>query len=700
MHLKDKKKLYLEPEQLLKIDEELANSIVIKASVLFEKNKFLDNQKDLIEEFMAELMDKLQTEESDIEEVKNNFEILLQWLNTKLKAFADQFGEVEFFPIKWYIQLVVDNLFMTSMIGNATIVIFRDHKLYYTLHNGVNAQGKIDLFSDFVEGDVEAGDEILYVWTKISDVIDQHDFKEVESILKSEEVSLIDFIHEVVTSRLDKKHVGFISHYTVQYMRSEQKSGGLKFSPKLGKLGNLGNFAAGSRIEKFKNMFLRNKYQATVFLLSIVIIFMLYSLLSEIISTNKDTVYVTPEGVSVEVTVDDIKKDIFLFQSMDPTGDEKSLKYQEIMTKLTTLESKGRWLEDVAQLQKILRADYYKWFNIIAINNLSQFDDIATGRKTKIMTFNTTEQQKLWDLTNIFYQRDLNIAWTKAALMWAMGENVRWSIVEYSMDEETVKWCNQSLLKDGLYCFTNNGKIFLVNKGGIQILTTGDPDGFSLTIGGLATYGKANLYVFQPNITTLSNSVLVTRYRNTLWSQTIYQAGQKYYLNTNMLTGANFGSGFTNFAIDSTFLVWANGKPYQFRRNPANSFNLDYREIKLLGGDKMTSKYSDNVKIISTTNSRYVYFLDKDNQTFTVYESRPLKTNDQYNTSYNLYYLFRYSFDLRTAKVVDIAIPEATGEKPEMYILTTNGINKVRLYEFIESIKENKVLKQVGSATN
>jgi hypothetical protein len=131
----------------------------------------------------------------------------------------------------------------------------------------------------------------------------------------------------------------------------------LKFNPKLGKLGN---FGAGGLIEKFKNMFLRNKYQATVFLLSIVILFMLYSLLSEIISTNKDTVYVTPEGVSVEVTVDDIKKDIFLFQSMDPTGDEKSLKYQEIMNKLTTLESKGRWLEDVAQLKKILRSDYYK----------------------------------------------------------------------------------------------------------------------------------------------------------------------------------------------------------------------------------------------------------------------------------------------------------------------------------------------------
>jgi hypothetical protein len=52
MHLKDKKKLYLEQEQILNISEELANGVQLKASVLFEKDKFLDNQKDLIEEFM------------------------------------------------------------------------------------------------------------------------------------------------------------------------------------------------------------------------------------------------------------------------------------------------------------------------------------------------------------------------------------------------------------------------------------------------------------------------------------------------------------------------------------------------------------------------------------------------------------------------------------------------------------------------
>ncbi|MBU0625960.1 hypothetical protein KKG31_06355 [Patescibacteria group bacterium] len=157
-----------------------------------------------------------------------------------------------------------------------------------------------------------------------------------------------------------------------------------------------------------------------------------------------------------------------------------------------------------------------------------------------------------------------------------------------------------------------------------------------------------------------------------------------------------FGSGFTSFAIDSTFLTWANGKLYQFRRNPANSFNVDYREIKLLGGDKMTSQYSNNVKVIASTSSRYVYLFDRENQHFTVYDSSPLKTNDQYNTSYNLNYLFRFSFDLTNAKVVDIEVPEATGNNPEMYILTEDGINRVRLYEFIDSIKENDVLKDVN----
>ncbi|MEI6672518.1 MAG: hypothetical protein WCL02_04095 [bacterium] len=60
---------------------------------------------------------------------------------------------------------------------------------------------------------------------------------------------------------------------------------------------------------------------------------------------------------------------------------------------------------------------------------------------------------------------------------------------------------------------------------------------------------------------------------------------------------------------------------------------------------------------------------DRINQTFTVYDSRPAKSADAYN--YSLYYVFMFKFDLGTTnKVADIDIPDPSGNRPEMYILT------------------------------
>jgi hypothetical protein len=66
-----------------------------------------------------------------------------------------------------------------------------------------------------------------------------------------------------------------------------------------------------------------------------------------------------------------------------------------------------------------------------------------------------------------------------------------------------------------------------------------------------------------------------------------------------------------------------------------------------------------------------VYLFDRTNQTFAAYTSKPLKTNDQYNTQYDLYYLFSFKFDLASEDVLDITISENSGNRPEMYILTT-----------------------------
>ncbi|MEI6773478.1 MAG: hypothetical protein WCL18_01240 [bacterium] len=277
MHLKEKKFLYLPEEHVFNFAEEMQNGVKAKMFVGIQSDKFLDFQKDLLQDFVAELKDKISDENYDIDDIKHKFEISLQNLNIRLKAFADKVRDVDFFGIKGYIQLIVDNVLMLSMIGDVSIMIFRDERVYYSLTNSLNDKGKIDLFSDFVEGDVEGHDQILYVGTKISDVFDTNDFKEMESVLKSEDTHLINFFQELLNARLDKKSFGFIFHYlmTGAAVKSHED-----FSTKTDE---------NSLFGRLKKTLLKNKYQATVAILGVFILFMVINLLSQVLKSNVDT---------------------------------------------------------------------------------------------------------------------------------------------------------------------------------------------------------------------------------------------------------------------------------------------------------------------------------------------------------------------------------------------------------------------------
>ncbi|NOZ44288.1 MAG: hypothetical protein GXP45_04060 [bacterium] len=185
-----------------------------------------------------------------------------------------------------------------------------------------------------------------------------------------------------------------------------------------------------------------------------------------------------------------------MFQSLDPTSDEKAVKYHEILQKLDMLESKGRRLEDVAQLRTILQADYHKGFNIIYINKLNQFDDAATNINSEIMSFNSIEQEKLGQLVGLERGRNLYIAGNNGAIISAINDNMRGTLVEYST-EDLVDGCSTNLLRDGLYCYSRGGNIFSVTKSGIEPVSTTDPTGFPGNIAGVKVYGKSNMYLFQ-----------------------------------------------------------------------------------------------------------------------------------------------------------------------------------------------------------
>ena len=684
MQIREKKYNYLANNQSFSFKEKLANGVKVSSYVAFDSDKFLEYQKDLLQDFLADFIDKSNTEIYDESDLKNNLEEWLQNLNVNLRKFAEKVNDVPRFSIKWYIQIIAGNMIMASMIWDTSFIIFRDKKLYYQLHNGFNKRSKIDVFSDFIEWDIQTNDELIYIGTKISDVLDQSDIKEMETILDSEEASLIDFIEKAVTSRVEKENIGLISNYyihgsIVEPVKSVSK---IKNPIKI-------NSARTKKI-------LANKYYFTILILSVVILFMLYNVLSQLLNTSKDSVFKTADWIVLDITIDDIKKDILLFKQMDPTSDQKWVKYSEIVEKLSMLESKWRWLEDVENLKWIIEDDYYKWFNIIRIEDLSQLDDPATWIKTRLLSLNATEKSKIWDGLFIDFQRWVSIWWNKWSLVWVVNDWSRWSLVEYNIDD-TIQWCSSNLLRDWLYCYTKDGRIFSVTKSWLEPLITSDPEWFPDTIWWIWVYGKANLYIFQPNLKNSVNWSFVIRYRNTVWSQVSYQWGQKYSLIQWYQSWTNIVWDFSSFAIDSTFLTWNNGKLYQLRR-PGYLSALDIREVKLLGWDTISSKYSDNVKVITYLNSKYVYLFDKNNKTFTVYTSNPLKTNDQYNTQYNLYYLFSFKFALSKEEVLDIAISENSWNRPEMYILTSEWVNKVNLYEYIDSLVKDETLKAISWA--
>ena len=138
--------------------------------------------------------------------------------------------------------------------------------------------------------------------TKISDVLDTNDFKEMENVLASETGHLANFIQDVLHTRIDRKDFLFIFHYLISGSSHKEKT------PHQERVVD-----TESLFYKIKTQFLKNKYQVTVAILSIFILFMLINLLSQVLKSNTNSI-VTSGGVMVNVTIDDIKKELLTFQ--------------------------------------------------------------------------------------------------------------------------------------------------------------------------------------------------------------------------------------------------------------------------------------------------------------------------------------------------------------------------------------------------
>lgn len=199
---------YLDPERVYSFSEQLEHGIGIEVYLQIHGEKFVEYQKEILQEFVADFVDQVRDEPLSSKEVEEILEKQLQTLNSKLQAFADKLREVPKCDLRGYVQIIIDNEVKTWMIGKTTLMIFRDDKVYSVLENSFKAQANIDQFSDFIGGELERGDVFLYAGTRLSEVLDQHDFSEVEQVLSKENASaMLDYLDDLFASRVEKKEI-------------------------------------------------------------------------------------------------------------------------------------------------------------------------------------------------------------------------------------------------------------------------------------------------------------------------------------------------------------------------------------------------------------------------------------------------------------------------------------------------------------
>lgn len=174
---------FLDNEHIYQVSEHLSSGVQFDLYVQIQSEKFVEYQKEILQEFVADFLDKAQDVTLSSRDLEQLLENELQKLNDTLQAFAEKLRDVPKCDLRGFVQVLIDQTVKTWMIGKSTLMIFRDDKLYSVVENSFQEQVIIDQFTDFIGGEIERGDVFLYAGTKLSESLDQQDINGMEQIL-------------------------------------------------------------------------------------------------------------------------------------------------------------------------------------------------------------------------------------------------------------------------------------------------------------------------------------------------------------------------------------------------------------------------------------------------------------------------------------------------------------------------------------
>ncbi len=634
--------------------------------VMIGNSQFSQAQKDVFDETLSGIVEYLQWEEVYFEWVRDYFEWSLQLLNNKLDAFSDKMKSDNHYDLRGVMQIFFNDQYVSALIWLSSLLIFRNDKLVYSVSNGTSL-GKIDVFSELIEWDLQEDDQVILFWNDVQIYFDQDDLTKMTNMAKTEDIHFVDQLLEIIAVRVDEKKLWF--YQDVQYTTWKKVT---KRKLKKWMLKWVKSFSdVVSRLQAHSTTLLYWFAWLFVFLL-------LYWALSWFMWDAESVIKDTNGDILVDFSIEDIQEDISRFESIKANSNEKVKAYNQIMSRLNTLEEKNLRAFDVAELKWIVQQEYKDWFNI---TYLQTAEDVGSP----VYTFTQQEKNSLGNKSHLYMNNGFMVSGEDWVLIWAINETVRWSLVSSAIGQK-LESCYFNLLKNGLFCASSDGSIYNIDKNWFSPITTDDGK-FPRAIESLGTWRTSNMYTLTNDTRFNQQWSYILRFQNKVWSQASFWKSTQYVLWENFKSNNPnaFGSWWVaSFAIDSTFIVWSRWDKwlYQLWKEWNSDTLMDGRKIELKWGDTVSNPFSDEVRVFASATDRTVQFFDKTNQYFSVYRTNPLKTTNP--KWWNAEYLFMIDFDLgEWNEIIDVYVEE--WEKSQLYAMTKEHIYKFSLHERLDT---------------
>lgn len=663
-------KSFLSSDQTLALSHRSENWAYYHLILTIQDDVFAEHIKDICIDAISPLLDSLGQEYVSMPDIEALLEHSLQDLNQELSLFSEENNMSNYLTINGALVVSYQGNILVSLIWRSSLLIARGGKSIYNMSNSPHTSWSISQFADYISGTVHSWDSLLIVGFDYASIFHNSELHELAQLIQSNQPNMLEDLENIIASRIENEDISYISlvrniSQTIDFSWIRKKTSPI--------LNYIPRGALNRAQSKAKNLWAEYSYGITIGILLVVVVFSIYGVINSALNHPIDDSSIkTSEWIEI-ISIDDIKKEINEFERLDAaSSNEKWKRYKIINDKLEFLKSKNKRPEDVAALQKILQDKYYEGFNIIAVNKLWELD----GEFATSYNFTEKENKTLGSPRDLFYNQGLYVAWNKGAIIRGISEDVKWTSVSYALAND-MKACTLDLPEVWLYCFDDSNRLYRVTADSVTPFVISENISLPTDIKDIGTFWRNNIYLMI-NPQTNGGVNLIERFTLQAWNYAWLgtQLGYKYQ------TSWSGGNSFSSMTIDRNFLLRNSSTQqlHQMQRDPATN-NLQDRIINLEWGDTSFVTYSEDVKILTTPSSRYVYLFDRKNSTLTAYLSSPLKTTQGNELRYNLNYIMRYAFD-DSLRVQDVAI--AWSNQNILYVLTEQGVYETNIAKTME----------------